>query len=329
MHQPGFFDFQNRVDDLNQAGNPLQRLNQIVDWELFRPTLDEVRQKERKNNSGRKPYDVVLMFKILILQSLYNLSDHGIEFQIRDRISFMDFLGLKLGDRVPDEKTVWLFREQLSQDGLIETLFDQFGGVLSEQGFQAQKGQILDASIIPARKQHNSRAENEQIKDGETPKAWDANTAKKSQKDTDARWTKKRNKSYFGYKNHASVDVKYKFIRRYTATDASVHDSQVASDILDDDNSNSDVYGDSAYRSAEFNETLNTTACGRDSHGCYRPLTAQQQAINRKRSGIRARVEHVFGVQLQMAGNLIIRTVGKARAAAKIGLRNIHYNIKR
>src|SRR5690606_13531030 len=104
---------------------------------------------------GRKPYDVVAMFKILILQSLYNLSDHQIEFQVKDRLSFMNFLGLSLGDRVPDETTVWLFREQLKAAELIDPLFEQFEAFLNEAGFQAQKGQIIDASIVPAPKQRN------------------------------------------------------------------------------------------------------------------------------------------------------------------------------
>jgi IS5 family transposase len=332
MHQPGFFDFQNRVDDLNAAGNPLVELNRLIDWERFRPTLGLVREKERKNNSGRKPFDVVLMFKIVILQSLYNLSDARIEFQIRDRISFMSFLGLSLGDRVPDEKTVWLFREQLTKLGLIEVLFAEFDDVLAESGFHAQKGQILDASIIPARKQQNSREENKQIKSGETPAAWSKQAAKTRQKDTDARWTKKRNKSYFGYKNHVGVDVKHKFIRTYSVTDASVHDSQVMDDLLDDSNTSADVYADSAYRSAEINQKLEEQGYrDRTQHRAYRntPLTDRQKATNRRRSSLRSRVEHVFGVQSQMAGSLLIRTVGLVRATAKIGLRNLAYNIKR
>ena len=332
MREPGLFDLQMRVDQLNEFGNPLDRLNECIDWEMFRPQLKTIRDKQRKSPAGRKPYDVVVMFKILILQSLYNLSDHQIEFQIKDRLSFMNFLGLSLGDRVPDETTVWLFREQLKAAELIDPLFEQFEAFLDEAGFQAQKGQIIDASIVPAPKQRNSREENEQIKAGQTPKDWDKNPAKKRQKDTDARWTKKRNKSYFGYKNHISVDVKHKFVRRFHVTDAATHDSQAMDDVLDETNSNGDVYADSAYRSEETSDWLeNNGYRDRIHQKGYRnqPLTKRQQAANQKKSRIRARVEHVFGVQAQIAGQVVVRTIGIIRAKVKIGLRNLAYNINR
>ena len=110
MMQAGLFDWQTRFEQLDNGGDPLVKLNEVVHWELFRTDLEKVRDKDRKSNAGRKPFDVILMFKILILQSLYNLSDDQLEFQIRDRLSFMRFLGLSLGDTVPDAKTIWLFR---------------------------------------------------------------------------------------------------------------------------------------------------------------------------------------------------------------------------
>lgn len=332
MREPGLFDLQMRMDQLNDFGNPLVSLNTLVDWEVFRPQLETIREKERKSLAGRKPYDVVLMFKILILQSLYNLSDAQVEFQTKDRLSFMGFLGLSLGDRVPDEKTVWLFREQLTTAELIDPLFEQFQAVLDRAGFAARKGQIIDASIVPAPKQRNSREENQQIKAGRTPEDWDKKPAKKRQKDTDARWTKKRNKTYFGYKNHVNVDVKHKFVRRYDVTDAATHDSQVLDDVLDETNTSGDVYADSAYRSAEIHERLETNGYRDRIHEKgyrNRPLTERQKAANTKKSRIRARVEHVFGVQAQMAGQVIVRTIGLARAKVKIGLRNLAYNLNR
>lgn len=332
MREPGLFDLQMRMDQLNEFGNPLARLNDCVDWEVFRSRLETIRDKERKSLAGRKPYDVVLMFKTLILQSLYNLSDHQIEFQIKDRLSFMDFLGLSLGDKVPDETTVWLFREQLKTHELIDPLFAQFEAFLNQAGFQAQKGQIIDASIVPAPKQRNSREENEQIKAGQTPKDWDKTPAKKRQKDSEARWTKKRNTSYFGYKNHVSVDVKHKFIRRFHVTDAATHDSQAMGDVLDETNTNGDVYADSAYRSEETSEWLeNNGYRDRIHQKGYRnqPLTDRQKAANQTKSRTRARVEHIFGVQAQMAGQVVVRTIGLLRAKVKIGLRNLAYNVNR
>ena len=167
--QPGLFDWQNRFEKLNKNGDPLVKLNKVIQWNSFRPVLETLRDRDKKSNAGAKPYDVVVMFKVLILQSLYNLSDEAIEYQILDRLSFMRFLGLRLGSRVPDAKTIWLFREQLTEAGLAGELFRQFETVLEESGFAARKGQIIDASIVQAPKQRNSREENAQIKQGEIP----------------------------------------------------------------------------------------------------------------------------------------------------------------
>ena len=155
------------------------------------------------------------MFKVLVLQSLYNLSDDQTEYQIRDRISFMRFLGLGLGDRVPDAKTIWLFRNQLAERELMKKLFERFDRFLSGQGFQAKGGTRVDASWVEVPRQHNKRQENEEIKASQLPKSFQENPYKARQKDTDARWVKKNGTNYYGYKNHAQVDVKSKFIRDY------------------------------------------------------------------------------------------------------------------
>jgi IS5 family transposase len=328
--QTGLLDWQIRFRQLDAGGDPLPRLKKLVDWERFRPELEAVRDKERKSNAGRKPFDVVLMFKVLVLQSLYNLSDEKIEFQIRDRISFMRFLDLSLGDAVPDEKTIWLFREQLTEAGLIKRLFQEFDAFLEEKGFSARKGQIIDASIVEAPRQRNSREENRQIKAGQIPEDW--SEQKKRQKDTDARWTKKNGQNYYGYKSHIDVDVKHKLIRDYEVTPASVHDSQVFEDLLDEDNSSRDVWADSAYRSEEklkelkernYREHLQRKGCR------HKKLTDREVQGNRTRSRIRSRVEHVFGVQAKRAGNLIVRVIGLVRVKAKVGLRNLAYNLDR
>ena len=172
------------------------------------------------------------MFKAIILCALYNLSDDQVEYQMRDRLSFVRFLGLTLEDKMPDAKTVWLYREQLSQAGLIDALFEDFDGYLKSQGYQAMGGQIIDASIVPVPIQRNRRDDNEQIKRGETPEAWADKPAKRRQKDRDARWTKKYGKSHYGYKNHVTIDRRHKLIRRYRVTDAVVHDSQVIEGFL-------------------------------------------------------------------------------------------------
>jgi IS5 family transposase len=330
MMQTGLLDWQIRFRQLDDGGDPLPKLKKMVNWERFRPKLERIREQDRKSNAGRKPFDVVLMFKVLVLQSLYNLSDDKTEFQIRDRLSFMRFLGLSLGDAVPDAKTIWLFREQLTEAGLIKRLFEEFEAFLEEKGFSAKRGQIIDASIIAAPRQRNSRDENRQIKEGQVPEDW--SEQKKCQKDTDARWTKKNGQNHYGYKNHIDIDVAHKLIRGYEVTPASVHDSQVFEALLDEDNSSRDVWADSAYRSEEKLQAL-----GKDGYrehlqrkGCkHKTLTEWEKRGNRTRSRIRSRVEHVFGVQAKRAGDLILRTIGLIRAKAKIGLRNLVYNLDR
>jgi IS5 family transposase len=332
MQFKSFFDLDNRLEDIDRMGDPLAALDQVVEWEKFRPLLCRIHNKERKSNAGRRPYDVVLMLKILILQSLYNLSDNRTEFMIRDRLSFARFLQIDLGDRVPDENTIWDFRELLKEHDLLDKLFTKFDKMLCEKGFAAKKGQILDASITSAPKQRNSRAENKQIKEEEGDSLWSENSHKKCQKDTDARWTKKNGTSYFGYKNHIGVDNKYKLIRTYTVTPASTHDSQVVSEIVDPKNSSGEIWADSAYQSEAILEEL--IAAGyrpriqrKGKRG--QPLSGREQKGNHTRSKTRSRVEHIFGIQSQMAGDLMIRTIGLMRAKVKIGLRNLAYNMSR
>jgi IS5 family transposase len=330
MGQRSFFDLENRLQSVSQMGDPLERLAAAIPWECFRPLLVQVHEKERKSNAGRKPLDVVLMFKVLILQTLYNLADAQVEYQIRDRLSFARFLGLGIEDEVPDATTVWRFRERLKELDLMGVLFDRFGDYLAAEGYQAKQGQIVDASLVPVPIQRNSREENRRIKAGEVPEDW--SPAKRAQKDVEARWTKKRGKSTFGYKNHIDVDAAHKLIRTFEVTPAQVHDSQVFDDLIDPDNEDPEVWADSAYRSEETEAVLEDG--GYASHICEKgqagkPLSAEQQATNRQRSKIRARVEHVFGFQQNSLGGKLIRTIGLARARVKIGLRNLSYNLMR
>ena len=330
MVQLGFLDFSTRLSRIDKAGDPLLKINTTVDWEVFRPMLEKARKKEKKSKAGAKGFDAILLFKMLILQSLYNLSDEAIEYQVLDRYSFSRFLGLHAASKVPDATTLWRFREDLSKAKVVESLFAQFDQFLHAQGFLAQKGQIVDASIVRAPIQRNSREENKQIKTGETPEDWSEH--KKRQKDTDARWTKKNGKSSFGYKNHISVDVKHKLIRCFAVTSAEVHDSNAFEELLDTGNTSNDVWADSAYRSEERIQRLEEA--GYREHfqrkgSRSRKLTKWEQQGNRTRSRVRARIEHVFGIQAQRAGNLIIRGIGLIRAGTKIGLRNLAYNLDR
>ena len=269
---------------------------------------------------------------MLVLQALNNLSDEQVEYQVRDRLSFSRFLVLGIEDSIPDATTLWLFREKLAKAGLIEKLFERFDQHLAAKGYIARGGQIIDASIVPVPTQRNSRDENDQLRAGRTPAGWKQKLAKLRQKDRDARWTKKHDRSFFGYKNHVNADAKYKLIRRYEVTDASVHDSQKLDGLLNKGNTSAEVFADSAYRSTEIEAQLRASGYksrihrrGRRNH----PLTSAQERANHAKSRIRARIEHVFGAQQSAPGGRIVRTIGMVRARAKIGLQNLAYNIRR
>ncbi len=154
----GFFDVENRYAALDAKHDPLVKINALVPWETFRSRLEALWRKppdQRKSNAGCKPRDAIVMFKAIVLCALYNLSDDQVEYQMRDRLSFVRFpgsspgqaLGLALADKIPNAKTVWLYREQLSQAGVIDALFNDFDNYLNTQGYQARGGQIMDASI--------------------------------------------------------------------------------------------------------------------------------------------------------------------------------------
>lgn len=338
MNQPGFFDLIERTEKLTKMGDPLVALNEQVNWEEFRSDLNLIHQKDRKSNAGAKPFDVILMFKILILQQLNNLSDDRIEYQIRDRISFMRFLKLGFEDRVPDSKTVWLFREQLKELKLIEVLFVRFHEQLARRGYIAKAGQMIDATFVEVPRQRNNREENLQVKAGEIPSEWkkEENKSMLAQKDLDARWTKKNEQNYYGYKSHINADQRHKLIHAYKVTPASVHDSQVFEELLDhkvdeETGKKRAISADSAYRSKEKEAMLVTAGIeskisekGSRNH----PLTAEQKALNTEKSRVRSRVEHIFGAQAHMESHFV-RTIGILRASFKIGMMNLVYNMVR
>jgi transposase, IS5 family len=335
MGQFSFFDADKRLAVISAKGDPLEMIDRVVPFESFRAEIEAAvltPAKEKKSTAGRKPIDVIVMFRMLVLQSLYNLSDEQVEYQVRDRLSFTRFLRLGFEDSIPDGTTLWLFRETLAKAGLIERLFERFGQHLEAKGYIARGGQMVDATIVQVPKQRNSREENETVKAGKTPETWEKNPAKDRQKDKDARWTKKHGKSFFGYKNHVNADARHKLIRQYAVTDASVHDSRKFDGLMNRANTSADVYADSAYRSAETEAKLRARGLRSRIHerACRsHSLSKAQERANRQKSRIRARVEHVFGAQQNSPGGRIVRTIGIARAKAKIGLQNLAYNIRR
>jgi IS5 family transposase len=332
MGQMSFFTMEDRFASLSKCGDPLERLNIIIPWEEFRPVLNRALRKERKSEAGRKPFDYVMMLKILLLESLYNLADDQMEYQIRDRLSFTRFLGLTLEDTVPDAKTIWHFREVLTQMGVIKGLFQRFNRYLEAKGYKAKKGQLIDATIVEVPRQKMTIEEKAVVEEGKVPESWKENPAQECQKDVDAKWTKKRDTSYFGYKNHVNADAKHKLIRDYAVSPANMHDSEAFNDIVSKDTNSKDLYADCAYRSVAREKELK--AKGYRSHihskGHRNNLLSKFQGkLNMRKSRIRARVEHVFGHMVNTMDANFIRCIGLIRAAARIGLNNLAYNLNR
>lgn len=329
----GFFDEDFRLTKLTALGDPLQRLSVGIDFEVFRKLLEENLQVEAKGEGGRKPYDYVLLFKILILQRYYNLSDDQTEYQICDRLSFMRFLKLTLADDVPDSKTIWHYKERLIDLELIEDLFSIFINELSALNLIIHAGKIVDASFVEVPKQRNTRAENKTIKEGSIPEQWVSLPNKLAQKDTDAKWTKKNQISYYGYKNHTICDEKSKLVTAYCVTDASVHDSQAIEELLTQQDENQPVYADSAYVGAELNKRLiedkKVTPQIIEKGYKNKPLTDKQMVSNKEKSKIRVRVEHIYGFVENSMNGSFIRSIGLKRAKANIGLMNLTYNMFR
>jgi len=326
----GLFDEQFRLQELTKMGDPLEKLDNYIDFECFRELLECSFEKYDSHKGGRPPFDKVMMFKGLVLKSMYNLSFEKLEYHIKDRLSFQRFLGICLGDRVPDANTFWDYNEAVTNKAIIDEVFDQLGQQLEAKGLLMNNGSIVDASIVDAPVQRNTREENEKIKNGERPGGWSRNKA--SQKDLDANWTKKHGRNRFGYKNHIKVDKKSKLITNFDVSSASVHDSQMLDYLLDEKDARHELYGDAAYRSEEIESDLKKRKIRSRIHKKgYRnnPLGEKDKAINTKKSKIRVRVEHIFGDMYQTMGRIIVRQIGMARNTAAITMMNICYNMRR
>lgn len=329
----GLFDEYYVLDKLSKLKDPLEKLSKRINFEAFREELETIYdKKDRKSNAGARPYDYVMMLKILILQRLYNLSDEQMEYQLNDRLSFRRFLRLKLSDRIPDYNTIWNFREKLKAGNNEQKLFDCFYKELEQHGLIANEGKMVDASFHEVPRQRNSREENSKIKEGKVPQEWNNHPNKLPHKDTDARWTKKNGVNYYGYKNHIKADEKSKLIDAYTVTGASTHDSQTLDTLLDKKDKGQPLYADSAYTGEEQEVIIeNSKMINLVHEKGYRnkPLTETQKQNNKSKSKIRARVEHIFGhIENSMKGSYM-RCIGILRAKVIIGLTNLAYNISR
>lgn len=257
-------------------------------------------------------------------------------------------LGFSLGDRTPDENTIRHFRNRMTETGTLKRVMKAFDWQLHKKGYIPMSGQIVDASLVPAPKQRNSDGERAAIKAGKTAdEIWSDEPAKAAQKDTDARWTLKIGGKVryrpdgtplpmiatpvFGYKSQFSINRRHGFIRAAAVTSASHPDGRMLRQVIDRENTGSEVWADSAYR-LQSNEAwlaermLTSRIHRRKPKGKPMPIaTARANAV---KSSIRARVEHVFAHQKNRFG-LFIRTIGIAPAEAKLTLANLAYNFDR
>ena len=329
--QIGFWDESLRLEKLSELGDSLERLNNAINWEIFRPTLNKVFKKQAKGAGGRPPYDYLLLFKVLVLQRIYNLSDDQTEYQINDRMSFMRFLGLHLGDRVPDAKTIWLFRDTLTKANVVRVLFDAFNKQLEEANLITRTGTIVDATFVEAPRQRNSKDERDDIKQGKIPEEWQKpkNKHKLRQKDVDATWTRKGNQTYYGYKDHVKADADSKLITDYAVTTASTHDSQPMPEMIN--SKDNVIYADSAYWGKVVAGKLPKDVINmiHERGTKVRPLTEEQRKNNKKKSKVRCRIEHIFGFMTNSMHGITVRSIGIERAAFNIGLSNLIYNLCR
>lgn len=361
--EPGFFDVDDRLRRLSDLGDQLVAFGSTVDFEMFRAGLDAALGYRSGPQGGRPPFDPVMMFKVLVIQAANGLSDERTEFLVNDRLSFMRFLGLGLADRVPDARTIWLFREKLTiglrpiprrdvskadRAGAIKGLFERFDAALRAAGFIAMSGQIIDASLVAAPKQRNTDDEKRAIKEGRVPEDWKARPGKLRQKDRDARWTVKFSKAKerpdgtrppvdiaiptFGYQNHIGIDRGFGLIRAWMVTDAAAYEgARLREGLLDKRNTAGVVWADSAYRSAANEDFLAKNGFVSRIHRKKppgKPMPKRTRRANAEKSRVRSCIEHVFAEQKSRMG-LFVRTVGIARATTKIGMANLVYNLKR
>lgn len=267
----------------------LEEMDQIVPWKEMTQAIKPYYPKPK--GAGRRPVGLERMLRIHLLQHWFELSDPGVEETLYDSRAMRTFVGIDLGQEpVPDETTILNFRHLMERHNLADELFRLVNVYLAENGMKVNRGTIVDASIINA-------PTSTQNKD--------------KQRDPDMHQTRKGNQWYFGMKTHIGVDSKSKLIHSIAVTPANCHDSQVIEDLLHGEETR--VWGDSAYAgqtelikqcSPEAKDFTNKKGSR------YKKLTERDRQINRQKSKVRARVEHVFGVMKRQFGFTKVRYKG-------------------
>ena len=299
----------------HEALNELDGVSELIDWSRLEQRLSDIHSKTQ----GEKAWPPLMMFKALLLQSWYKLSDPGLEKQLARDLLFRRFTGLDIAESVPDHSTFWRFRQKLEGLGLMDGLLSDINAQLSEQGLYIKSGEvsIVDASVIEA---HQCRPNKDNNGD--------------STQDPDAGWNIKagsdgKRKSTYGYKAHINVDEDG-FIKSTAYTAGNVHDSNCFMGLLSGDESA--AYADSAYRSQAHDEWL--IEHGIDNRlvkRAYRnkPLDERAKHFNRLHSGVRCTVERVFGVLKQHYAMAKARYLGLGRNRTRFELMCVGHNIKR
>ena len=329
MIKTSLFADQEREAKLNKLGDALQVMEQYVDFSALAAEVDRAAPRPSRERGGRPPFPTEMMVRVLLIQQMHNLSDEQMEFQLLDRLSYQRFVGLRSSSQIPDRTTIWTFKERLIAAGASESIFDAVNRQLAKHGYIARGGQMIDASIVPAPKQSIGKEEKEIVREGAMPIEW--KPAKRRQKDIEARWTKKHNKSYFGYKLSANADKRYKLIRKIKISTASEHDTLHFEEVIDPDNTSRDIYADKGYVDGEREARLKEQ--GWRMHiqrkGTKdKPLSEAQERRNKRIAKPRARVEHVFAGLAQLGGK-VLRSIGLARATLNLNWKAAAYNLQR
>ncbi len=332
--QSTFFGDHLALAALTQAGDRLEELDRHVDLAALVAVADKIWRPATapKGPGGRKRWSSEVMLRVLLLKRLYNLSDEQTEYQVRDRLSFLRFARLGLGEPVPDSRTLWLYGEALSRADGARQLFAAFNAQLRAQGLMVQEGVLIDATLVEVPRQRNNREDNALIKQGATPAEWKTQPRKLAQKDVDARWTKKNHETFYGYKDHVKTSEGAKLILDYTVTTASVPDGTQLPGLVGAADRGQRLHGDSAYAGRPIAAHLAQHGVSNLIHEkgeARRPLTEAQKASNREKSRRRARVEHPFAFMEQSLGGIYQRCIGLVRHAHQIGLMNLTYNLCR
>ena len=325
MIKTSLFADQEREAKLNKLGDTLRVMEQHVDFAALAAEVDRDAPRPSRERGGRPPFPTELMVRVLLIQQLFNLSDEQMEFQLLDRLSFQRFVGLRASSQIPDRTTIWTFKERLIQARASESIFEAVNKQLSRHGYIARGGQMIDASIVQAPEQSLSKDEKALVGEGAMPITW--TPAKRRQKDTDARWTKKHGKSYFGYKVSANADKRYKLVRKIKVSTASEHDTLHFEDVLDPNN----ILADKGYVDGAREERLSKQ--GWRMHiqrkGTKdKPISETQERRSRRIAKTRARVEHVLAVLAQLGGKAV-RSIGLPRATLQLNWKVAAYNLQR